>query len=45
MAHADKRINFPPGRIVDLKAESIESGILITFTAPGGDLDEGKGPF
>ena len=30
---------------MDLKAELVESGILISFTAPGGDLDEGKGLF
>ena len=46
--------NIPPGRIVDLKADLIQiqineddpiHGIYLTFTAPGGDLDDGKGIF
>ena len=44
--------DFPPGRIFDLKADLIDIhinqgdpvyGILVTFTAPGGDLDQGRG--
>ena len=44
--------DFPPGRIMDLKADMILIqineddpiyGIYLTFTAPGGDLDDGNG--
>ena len=40
--------NFPPSRIVDLKAVQINRndpslGVNISFTAPGDDLDEGQG--
>ena len=40
--------NFPPSRIIDLKAVQLNIddptlGVSVSFTAPGGDLDEGKG--
>ncbi|XP_073674111.1 calcium-activated chloride channel regulator 4A-like [Garra rufa] len=33
--------NFPPNRITDLSAEIQEDSVLLSWTAPGEDLDEG----
>ncbi|RXN39283.1 epithelial chloride channel -like protein [Labeo rohita] len=35
--------NFPPNRITDLSAEIQEDTVLLSWTAPGEDLDEGTG--
>ena len=44
----DGKNKIPPGRIIDLTATAVDSyepssGVRITFTAPGEDLDDGKG--
>lgn len=46
--NGNSKNNIPPGRILDLRAAAVDSmdpssGVTITFTAPGDDLDEGKG--
>ncbi|KAL0174047.1 hypothetical protein M9458_030017, partial [Cirrhinus mrigala] len=33
--------NFPPNRITDLSAEIQEDTVLLSWTAPGEDLDQG----
>ncbi len=35
--------NFPPNRITDLSAEIQEDTVLLNWTAPGEDLDQGTG--
>ncbi|RXN08351.1 epithelial chloride channel -like protein [Labeo rohita] len=35
--------NFPPNRITDLSAEIQEDTVLLSWTAPGEDLDQGTG--
>ena len=34
---------YPPNEVTDLNAELLGSAIQISFTAPGDDLDSGKG--
>ena len=46
--NGNRNVKIPPGRILDLRVVAINSmdpssGIRVTFTAPGDDLDEGKG--
>ncbi|XP_069970673.1 calcium-activated chloride channel regulator 4 isoform X3 [Penaeus vannamei] len=33
--------NFPPGRVTDLRSSLTLSQVILTFTAPGDDLDQG----
>ncbi len=35
--------NFPPNKITDLSAEIQEDTVLLNWTAPGEDLDQGTG--
>ena len=35
--------NFPPNTITDLNAELVKDRVLLTWTAPGEDLDQGTG--
>jgi len=35
--------NFPPNKITDLSAEIQEDSVLLSWTAPGEDLDQGTG--
>ncbi|XP_073674125.1 calcium-activated chloride channel regulator 4A-like [Garra rufa] len=39
------RPNFPPNRITDLSAEIQEDIVLLSWTAPGEDLDQGTAKF
>lgn len=46
--NGNNKSSIPPGRILDLRAAAVNSmdpssGVEITFTAPGDDLDDGKG--
>jgi hypothetical protein len=34
---------YPPIKVADFKAEVSQTGINISFTAPGDDFDEGTG--
>lgn len=36
---------FPPSKITDLEAKFKDDYIQLSWTAPGNDLDEGKGKF
>ena len=35
--------NLPPGRVTDLKVQESGSYTKLVFTAPGADLDSGRG--
>lgn len=35
--------NFPPNKITDLNAEIEEDKVMLTWTAPGEDMDQGTG--
>ncbi|XP_069838025.1 calcium-activated chloride channel regulator 1-like [Dendropsophus ebraccatus] len=37
-----KTDEYPPGKITDLQAKRIEDGIVLSWTAPGDDLDQGN---
>lgn len=34
---------LPPGRVTDLRGSSNGYDVVLTFTAPGGELDQGAG--
>lgn len=43
VVEADASINFPPNKITDLNAEIQEETVLLNWTAPGADFDQGTG--
>jgi len=39
----EQPLEFPPNKITDLSAEIQEDSVLLSWTAPGEDLDQGTG--
>ncbi|XP_046905997.1 calcium-activated chloride channel regulator 4-like [Hypomesus transpacificus] len=41
LAQVSARLKFPPNKITDLNAELVKDKVLLTWTAPGEDFDQG----